>query len=302
MKPSAHLISDSCLDINVSCVKNYYSKYPKEVNLLTWLNSGKYAHTIQQLRNTTDAAERKRLKGSLPAITPSGLFTRVDEQHLVSHSGLVQFDIDYKDNQHICNYRRLHLQLRNIPNIAYCGLSAGGNGWWGLVRIGYTDRHEQHWEYIRRVMQRLGITLDEAPKNVCALRGYSHDPHAYYNHHAVKLYHYIAPAAQRRFMAHTQHTVYTSRAEQHIQMLERTRQDITDSYRAWFTIGCNFAATFGEEGRDYYHRVSCYHPKYQPADCDYQYNKCLLFVKQQQSEAGLGYFIKRCNEAQGRAA
>lgn len=86
----------SCLNISVSCVKNYYSKYPKDVNLLTWLNSSKYAPTIQQLRNTTDAAARKRLKGSLPAITPSGLFTRVDEQHLVSHSGFVQFDIDYK--------------------------------------------------------------------------------------------------------------------------------------------------------------------------------------------------------------
>lgn len=286
--------TNSCLDITVSCVQNYYSKYPKDVNLLTWLRSSKYAHVVQRIRATEDKQQRKRLKGGLPAITPSGRFSRVDEQHLLAHSGFIQFDIDGQDNPHIANYATLHHELRKLANIAYCGRSAGGNGWWGLVRIGYPDRHEAHWEYILLAMQRIGIRLDEAPKNVCALRGYSYDPDAYYNHHAPKLWHYLAPYHAPDYLSPQQQTTLTTQAEQYIARIEQQQVDVTDTYTAWFTIGCNFAASFGEEGRGYYHRVSRYHREYTRLSCDYQYNKCLDFVQQQKSNAGLGYFISRC--------
>src|SRR5688572_29023362 len=94
----------SVLNTLVSCVPNYYSKEPRNVNLLTWLTSRKYLHIVTQLRNSTDKDHRKKLKATLPAITPSGLFSRVGEQHLVRHSGFIQFDIDAQDNQHIPNY------------------------------------------------------------------------------------------------------------------------------------------------------------------------------------------------------
>lgn len=293
---------NSCLNTNVSCVKNYYSKYPKDVNLLTWLTSAKYAHVVQRIRHTQDKEQRKRLKGGLPAITPSGRFARVDEQHLLAHSGFIQFDIDGQDNPHIANYSQLHTQLRQIQNIAYCGLSAGGNGWWGLVRIGYPDKHHLHWDYIQLAMQRLGIRLDEAPKNICALRGYSYDPHAYFNHHAVKLWHYLLPPVPLSHTSPGQWGRIQQQAAQYVGLIEQHQKDVTEGYKAWFTIGCNFAACFAEEGRSYFHRVSCYHPQYTAKHCDYQYTQCLQFVRQQNSDATLGYFIKRCREVLGKAA
>jgi len=286
----------SCLDIEVSCVKNYYSKAAVNVNLLIWLRTEKYRHTVERLRGIKDKPQRDKLKASLPAITPSGLFSFVKQEGLKKHTGFIQFDIDLKDNLHLGNYDTLHRQLRNITNIAYCGLSLSGQGYWGLVRIGYPDRHEQHWEYLNCAMKRLNIHIDPAPKNVCSLRGASYDPNAYYNHHANKMFTYIAPPGQRRYMQHIADIANASRVNRLLDVIDKKKTDVTDTYRAWFCIGCNFAATFGEHGREYFHRASCHYPGYNTRHCDYQYNQCMNYVLMMKTQPGLGYFTKRCTE------
>lgn len=296
----------SCLDVTVSCVKNYFSKQPKDVNLLTWLTSAKYKHVIEQLRNTQDKQQRQRLKSGLPAITPAGRFLRVEEKYFEGHSGFVQFDIDAKDNTHIKNYNSLHTQLRHISNIAYCGLSASGTGWWGLVRIGYPDKHAMHWQYIHNALKRMGINIDPAPKNICALRGYSYDANAYFNHNATKLWHYTIPPAVRKHTEPLQRSANMRRAEQLVATLEHLGKDITQGYNEWFALGCCLAATLGEEGRDLFHRASGMHPKYHPKEADTQYTQCLRFTEANNSTAGLGYLVNRCKQVgvdvSGRAA
>lgn len=292
----------SILDTLVSCVPNYYSKEPRNVNLLTWLTSHKYAHVVAQIRQCADKELRKKLKGSLPAITPSGLFSRVDEQHMVRHSGFIQFDIDAQDNRDITNYHVLHTQLQRIANVAYCGKSVSGNGWWGLVPIAHTDKHTQHFRYMQRVFATAGIVLDEAPKSIASLRGYSYDSDAYFNHEAQPLQLFMPLQVQHHPLAVHVTSATRSLVLQLIALLEHQQRDITDGYKAWFAIGCNFAATFGEEGRDYYHRVSCMHPNYTVADTDYRYHQCLLFVQAKNSTAGMGYFMKLCAEAGVRVA
>ena len=60
-----------------------------------------------------------------------------------------------------------------------------------------------------------------------------------------------------------------------IQRLETSHTDITANYSDWRDIGFAFADEFGEAGRDYFHRVSCYYPGYSQRDCDKQYDNCL---------------------------
>lgn len=286
-------MNNSCLNISVSCVQNYFSKTPKDVNLLTWLRSTKYAHVVQQIRTTADAATRKRLKASLPAITPSGMFSRVDEQGLLQHSGFIQFDIDGKDNEQLRSYPHLHQQLSHINNIAYCGRSVSGNGWWGLVRIADASQHLGYWLYLQKAFQHMGICIDQAPKNICSLRGYSYDADAYFNHHATALHEYQPTFTGVRISSGS---VSHAHVEQKIAALERQELDITAGYRAWFNIGCCFAATYGADGCDYFHRVSCFHPQYTVAATDYQYTQCLRFVQAKGSQPSLGYFYKLCKE------
>ena len=60
-----------------------------------------------------------------------------------------------------------------------------------------------------------------------------------------------------------------------IQQLEAHRTDLTATYSHWRDIGFAFAQSFGEEGREFFHRVSRFHPAYSSPGCDNQYNNCL---------------------------
>jgi hypothetical protein len=60
-----------------------------------------------------------------------------------------------------------------------------------------------------------------------------------------------------------------------IQRLEAQYLDITSNYGDWRDIGFAFSDEFGELGRDYFHKVSRFHPDYSYQECDKQYNKCL---------------------------
>jgi len=63
--------------------------------------------------------------------------------------------------------------------------------------------------------------------------------------------------------------------EQLIQEIENKKIDIASAYADWRDIGFAFADAFGESGRDYFHRISCFYPDYSVTDCNIQYDKCL---------------------------
>ncbi|MFW6257644.1 MAG: PriCT-2 domain-containing protein [Prolixibacteraceae bacterium] len=60
-----------------------------------------------------------------------------------------------------------------------------------------------------------------------------------------------------------------------LQRIERHRIDLTCSYADWLKMAFAFADEFGTAGRDYFHRVSRFHPEYNPAGCNQQFDKCL---------------------------
>lgn len=185
---------DSILNISVSCFANYDTPdNPKPVNLLSWLKSDKYRNEVEKIRLLQDKAERDRIKATLPAITPSGVFIYRSVKDLVRHSGFIQFDIDAKGNESVGNYADLKEQISKIKNVAYCGLSVSGTGYWGLIPIAYPEKHVQHHKVIQEALKKFGISIDPAPKSVASLRGYSFDPNAFFNHQAVVFENYYSP-------------------------------------------------------------------------------------------------------------
>ncbi|MBN8670905.1 MAG: PriCT-2 domain-containing protein [Chitinophagales bacterium] len=290
---NTEIISTSILNVAVSCVPNYYTKDRiRPVNLLTWLCSAKYAGRIRQIRATADATTRNKLKAELPAITPCGRFSSINEQGLIEHSGFLQFDIDKKDNPNIADYNRLKMQLAKIKNIAYCGLSASGQGWWGLVPIAYPDMHAHHWQYLAKALQHYGIKIDAAPKNICSLRGYSYDPDGYFNHQAPLLVNYIrtqVPVAPTPEVSNDNQ----QRIKDMITQLVAARKDITEGYNNWYAIGCCIAANFGEGGRVLFHNISQFHKSYNYDKVNAQYEHC----KKSAKDAGIGIIVKRWKEA-----
>lgn len=182
------MIIKSILDIEVSCFKNYWEeKHPRNVNLLTWLTSTKYQDKVEAIRSIDDKKKRDAIKATLPAITPSGIFSYRSQSKLIQHSGLIQIDIDLtKKNLSIRNWDDLKFELIKIPNIAYLGASVSGRGYWGLIPIPpEPENQKRYFDALYDIfLNSWGIELDDKPKNVASLRGYSFDSKAYFNHEA----------------------------------------------------------------------------------------------------------------------
>ncbi|MCK5469878.1 MAG: hypothetical protein KAI99_15260 [Cyclobacteriaceae bacterium] len=161
----------NCMDVN----------HPKSINLLDWLHSDQDKKEVDIIRQTSDADIKKSLKKKLPVITPSGTFTYRNQKGLIKHSGLIQFDIDLQDNQQLQNYDKMQQLISMINNVAYCGLSVSGRGYWGLVPIYDPAMHVEHFETLKDDFYFFGIKIDPAPGNVASTRYYSYDPNGYFN-------------------------------------------------------------------------------------------------------------------------
>ncbi|MBN2747844.1 MAG: PriCT-2 domain-containing protein, partial [Bacteroidales bacterium] len=57
--------------------------------------------------------------------------------------------------------------------------------------------------------------------------------------------------------------------------IEASQTDITASYSDWRDIGFALADEFGENGRNYFHRISRFYPDYSQSTCDKQFDACL---------------------------
>ena len=59
------------------------------------------------------------------------------------------------------------------------------------------------------------------------------------------------------------------------QRIEDAGIDITDTYASWRDLGFALSEQFGEGGRSLFHRLSRFHPEYNPVEADKQYDHCL---------------------------
>lgn len=269
----------SILDIQISAFSSYKSKDPKNINLLTWLNSLKYEKQVNIIRNTKNPELIKKLKSELPAITPSGIFKTRKASELMSHSGFLQFDIDFKDNTHITNYKDLKKHLQNLKEVAYCGLSVSGKGYWGLIPIKHPEKHKEHFNALYQVFNDLGIIIDKSCKDVCRLRGYSIDKNAYFNHQAEK-FNLIPPPIKKsrptrfNYPKNNLKTV-SGNVEKALKKIQQKQIDITGNYEDWFSLGCSLANEFGETGRNYFHSISTLNNNYNYQNTEKQFDYCI---------------------------
>lgn len=297
----------SVLDVQISCFR--HCKAPKDarpVNMLVWLKSPKYYTEQLRLRalaatNPERYREEKIVK--LPAITSLGEFTYRNGNSEASLSGLYCLDVDKKDNLHIENFHELKGQFSKIKNVAYCGLSLSGNGYFLLIPMAEPTRHAEYFEAFETLFSRWGIKIDPQCKDNSRLRIYSHDPEGYYNHEAepVRL-----PAPKQKIVyerpvrrrprssdpASTQHKI-----EHLIEKINAHSIDITNGYQNWRALGFALVSEFGEGGRDYFHQISYHNAKYDHAHADKQYTD---FLKHNQGHGGkrvtIGTFFSICQD------
>lgn len=124
----------------------------------------------------------------MPMVNPTGTFSKRGNEHLVTFSGLVQVDFDKTQNSHVLDFDELRDSFfKFIPEIAYCGRSISGKGWWVLIPVESPDKYEAHYAFIERYFKKRNLIIDLACRPVSQPRFYSYDPDAYFNHDAKPL-------------------------------------------------------------------------------------------------------------------
>ncbi len=285
---------ENLLDTTVSRFENCKNPdNPQDVNLLEWLRSDEYRPQIEALRGIEDKAARDAEKRKLPGITVSGTFSYRNKSGLILHSGLMCVDIDAKENPGVRDFEEVKRKLSKSPNIAYCGWSASGraNGLYCIIPIAFTDKHGQHFDALKNVFSKLGITIDAGCRDVCRLRGYSWDEAPYVNPNAVPYTGlYSPPKPQRSYMFDND---TAKDVEALIAEICRCGIDITGSYSDWLKLGFALADEFGETGRAYFHEVSQFGGGYDHRECDHQYTECL---RGRGSGIGIATFFHYCKD------
>ena len=181
--------------LNKPCSRaNNMEGAPIDSTVLEELQNQKHLHHQNKVRNETDPDKQIALKGAAAVFTIScqckGTKKAID---IVSYTKLIAIDIDFKDNLHITNYAELKAEICKIKNVAYCGLSIRGKGFFIIIPIEYTDKHQQHFEWLKMYFTAKGINIDPVCGNVNRLRYHSFDADAYYNHQAKRLQAYYVP-------------------------------------------------------------------------------------------------------------
>jgi len=91
----------------------------------------------------------------------------------------------------------------------------------------------------------------------------------------------------------------THNIEQDIELvtasLERAQYDLTADYNNWLQIGFGLAHELGEMGRSYFHRISCFHPKYTVEETDKKYDSCLKNLRSGTTIKTFFYFAKQAD-------
>ena len=185
--------------LNITCSKaNNKGSLPVDCNLLEELISNKYEQQQKEVRNESDSIKQDLLKMKMPVLLPSGIFKGAKgAKNLVKHTGLIAIDIDEKDNRHITNFFDLKNEICKIQNVAYCGLSIRGKGYFLIIPITHPDKHRLHFQWIEKYFAKSRIIIDPSGINVNRLRFYSYDPQAYFNHSAKPLQAYYKPAEKQ---------------------------------------------------------------------------------------------------------
>lgn len=269
----------SVLNQTISYFTNYRDNIPKDVELLKFLTSSKYKYEVEQIRNAKTKQEKDALKSKLPAITPSGLFhTKRKVKNLIQHSGLIQVDIDGKDNPSL-NFAETKELLTTVEQVCFCAYSVSGNGLYALVPIADPNLHKEHFLALEDDFKYdFNIVIDKSCKDVTRLRGYSYDEDYYINENALVYEKFEEPKQKVPKQVKKAHIEAINECDDFYKSLEIISNnciDITGSNEQWFTILCGISNEYGEGGRKFAHLVSQYSELYDSDRCDADYSRAL---------------------------
>jgi hypothetical protein len=166
------------------------------------IGSDVWKKQIEKLRNYLKGGDQdgfERFKKSLPAFTPSGIFSGGRKlEYLKEYSGFIILDIDKLDTNKLLQVKET---VKKSPICYACFTSPSGHGLKILVKV--SSNHENHKSTFLQLQNHfeksLSITIDKSGKDITRLCFVSFDPDIY-----------IHPEAQSFSTVEMQHTAPSS--------------------------------------------------------------------------------------------
>lgn len=232
-------------------------------NILIDIKQGTFKKQVEALRvlPNKEANEQKKY---LPAFTPSGTFKERKEAEIISHSSVLCLDFDDLEN---ATDIRDCLSLDKWVFAAF--ISPLGKGVKALIKID-PDKHKESFTSLANHYEKeLGIRVDESGKDVSRLCFVSHDEGLYSNQKAIT--YFVDTSAEQK----KDKTQLIFEIDTIVKRIEEKQTDITQGYKEWLKLGFALAVSIGENGRDYFHRLSKFSNQYEFEQCEKQYTECL---------------------------
>ena len=236
-----------------------------------YITGSEAAEATKQLRSLTNKDEQRKFKSThFDYVTFSGTFKKRGKGQLIHHSGLLCLDFDNVSDVESL-FKRLLQDKCFMTRLLF--RSPSGNGLKWVIQIDCSDV-EDHDEYFESLLkyctQTYGITPDQQCRDIGRACFLPHDPDAYLGR---------IPQPKKTKKKSSRKKTYSSDklddVERLTQAIERKRIDITADYGRWRNIGFALTSALGENGRDYFHRLSQFYPHYSEKEADAQYDKCM---------------------------
>lgn len=266
--------------IKVSYFSNVEDTDPKDINLEDWLKrtldiSDKFSAKVLKYRIT----KKKKHKEKIPCITISASFGKYRNlKNIKKKNNFICLDVDRyskgnKKPSNVCiDMFRVKKLFIDHPCTFFTGFSTGGDGVYAIIRIADTDL-EKYFNHFQEKFAKIGINIDSSCKDYTRLRFFSLDVAGYFNpdakNYKIKEKEELKPVNRKAVSIDDEQKV-----EFVIELMEQQGIDITSDYNDWIKIGGALYNTFGERGRDYFHRISKLHPDYKFSKADKKFDNC----------------------------
>jgi predicted P-loop ATPase len=234
---------------------------------LEGVKNGRWQDIVLPIRAIADKKLRDEKKKFAPAVTLSGKFKKRTDTDIEKHSGYIGIDIDNIEN--INSVRRLLNADKYIYSVF---TSISGRGLCCIFKINPAKHRESFNGIAEYLYSHYKIIVDPTSVNQSRARFVSYDPELYLNQFAEKFTIYPTSKPPRK----VENVVFIDDDFKMIlDQIVSNRINLCEDYHEWLRIGFAFCHQFNEAGREYFHIVSQFSAKYDPSQCDKQYDSMI---------------------------
>jgi hypothetical protein len=247
---------------------------------LSKIRNGCFKTEVEELRTLLYQGSKDQYderKKELLAFTVQGTFkNKRDSEHIKDYNKLIILDIDKIDTDQIDVLK----QKASLDTHTYaCFKSPSNQGLKIIVPVNSNkENHKEAFEQVAKFYEKsLKVEIDSSGKDVSRLCFYSYDPDLKINENVEVFSVEVSKEVQYVDKEIIHEVKYNSQSniEDYILEIEQTTTDITGDYETWRNLGFAISEEYGETGRDYFHRISRFHPKYNYQECNKQFSSCL---------------------------